>query len=85
MSQCVGDCGAKRLAIALSCNNLLLYLNLSNNRIGVEGGKAIARSLCLMPMAIHQEVYYVDWIYRLILSVSEMMELKSYSGDIGSI
>ena len=39
------DCGAKRLASALSSNNLLLYLNLSNNRIGVEGGKAIARSL----------------------------------------
>lgn len=45
MSPFVGDCGAKRLASALSCNNLLLYLNLSNNRIGVEGGKAIARSL----------------------------------------
>src|SRR5210317_2077601 len=28
----VGDRGAKRLASALFCNNLLLYLNLSNNR-----------------------------------------------------
>lgn len=34
----VGDCGARRLASALSSNHLLLYLNLSNNRIGVQGG-----------------------------------------------
>ncbi|KAK1740310.1 hypothetical protein QTG54_009260, partial [Skeletonema marinoi] len=45
ISPFVGDIGAKRLGSALSNNNLLLYLNLSNNRIGIEGGIELARAL----------------------------------------
>jgi hypothetical protein len=45
ISPFVGDIGAKRLGGALSNNNLLLYLNLSKNRIGVEGGIALAHAL----------------------------------------
>jgi len=45
ISPFVGDIGAKRLGSALSSNNLLLYLNLSTNRIGVEGGIVLAHVL----------------------------------------
>ena len=45
ISPFVGDIGAERLGSALSNNNLLLYLNLSNNRIGVEGGIVLAHAL----------------------------------------
>ena len=45
ISPFVGDIGAKRLGSALSNNNLLLYLNLSNNQIGIEGGIELARAL----------------------------------------
>lgn len=45
ISPFVGDIGAIRLAGALANNNLLLYLNLSNNHISAEGGVALARSL----------------------------------------
>lgn len=41
----IGDVGATRLAEALSTNTRLLYLNLSRNDIGVEGGVALAKCL----------------------------------------
>lgn len=45
ISPFVGDIGATRLGNALSNNNLLLYLNLSNNRIGMQGGIELAHAL----------------------------------------
>ncbi len=45
ISPFVGDIGAARLGSALSNNNLLLYLNISNNRIGIQGGIELARAL----------------------------------------
>ncbi len=45
ISPFVGDVGATRLGSALSSNNLLLYLNISNNRIDVQEGIEFGRAL----------------------------------------